>query len=64
MQINAKKGIGVDDLLETVALVAEVEQLTATLTRLQQITELAARPSHVKQVICGADQRQERHRRG
>ena len=29
MQISAKKGTGVDDLLETVALVAEVEQLMA-----------------------------------
>ena len=29
VQISAKKGTGVDDLLETVALVAEVEQLMA-----------------------------------
>ena len=29
VQISAKKGMGVDDLLETVLLVAEVEQLTA-----------------------------------
>lgn len=43
-QISVKRGTGVDDLLETVALVAEVEQLTATSTRLQQTTASAARP--------------------
>ena len=32
MQISAKKGTGVDDLLETVLLVAEVEDLSANPT--------------------------------
>jgi len=34
VQISAKKGRGIDDLLETILLVAEVEQLTANPTRM------------------------------
>lgn len=33
LQISAKKGIGIDDLLETVLLLAELEQLSANPTR-------------------------------
>ena len=60
MQISAKKGTGVEDLLEMVALVAEIEQLVANLDK---AAEIFARP-HVTQVFCDADQRQERDRRG
>jgi translation initiation factor IF-2 len=34
LQISAKKGQGIDDLLETILLVAEVEQLTADPARM------------------------------
>ena len=42
MQISAKKGTGVDDLLETVALVAEVEQLMSNPDRAAAGTVLEA----------------------
>ena len=42
MQISAKKGTGVDDLLETVALVAEVEQLMSNPTKSAAGTVLEA----------------------
>ena len=34
VQISAKKGQGIDDLLETLLLVAEIEQLTANPARM------------------------------
>jgi translation initiation factor IF-2 len=34
VQISAKKGQGIDDLLETILLLAELEQLTANPTRM------------------------------
>ena len=42
LQISAKKGTGVDDLLETVALVAEVEQLMSNPDRAAAGTVLEA----------------------
>jgi len=42
VQISAKKGTGVDDLLETVALVAEVEQLMSNPDRAAAGTVLEA----------------------
>ena len=40
-QISAKKGQGIDDLLETLLLVAEVEQLTANPPRMARYSSLS-----------------------
>ena len=42
LQISAKKGTGIDELLETVLLVAEVEQLTANPLRMARGTVVEA----------------------
>lgn len=42
LQISAKQGTGIDDLLETVLLLAEVEQLTANPERLARGTVVEA----------------------
>ena len=42
LQISAKKGTGIDDLLETVLLLAELEQLSANPTRAARGTVVEA----------------------
>jgi translation initiation factor IF-2 len=52
VEISAKKGTGIDELLETVALVAEVEELVGNPDRLAEGTVLESHLDKSKGPVC------------